>query len=96
MDFWHWVFAALSGALAGWSLVGYRRAGEAHERGHLLRGLVAAALACLFLYTGLGAGWLIGVLTFGLSVVGFVLTVVLASRYAFRTRTPASDDGSNT
>jgi len=92
MDFWHWAFAALSGVVAGWSLVGYRRAGEAKERGHLFRGLLAAALACLFLYTGLGAGWLVGGLTFGVSAVAFIVTLVLASHYGFRTRPPTSTD----
>jgi len=82
MEIWHWIFACAVGALAGWSLAGYQRAGAEKQRGHLLRGLVAAAMACLFAYTGFAAGGVIGGLTLLASALA-ALAAYLFGRRAF-------------
>jgi hypothetical protein len=89
MDVWHWIFAFAVGALAGWSLAGYQRAGAEKQRGHLLRGLIAAAMACLFAYTGFAAGGIIGGLTLLVSLLAALAGYLLGRRAFDKTGKPA-------
>lgn len=88
MDIWNLIFALAVGSVAGWSLAGYRFAGEAKERGHLLRGLIAAAMLCLFAYTGFGAGGILGGLTLLAGLLAAAIGYLVGRRSLDKTDRP--------
>jgi uncharacterized membrane protein YeaQ/YmgE (transglycosylase-associated protein family) len=86
---WHWVFTIVSGFVAGWSLAGYRLAGEQHERGHLARMALGALAMVGFTYSGLAWGLPMAGLTFVVALLAAVAAYLFASRRAFPPRPPA-------